>query len=92
MEQQQRDGLADDIASSNDHGAGARNLNVAAPEQLDDARRRARHQLRAILDEPPDVHRCDAIDILCWIDRIEDPWHCAGPERVGQRYPRHWPK
>ena len=57
MQQQQRHRLADDVAAPDHDGAGAGDRNPRSLQQLDDAGRRARHEVRAILHEPADVDR-----------------------------------
>ena len=45
---------------------------AGAVEQLDDARRRARHQARPVLHEQADVDRGEAVDVLGRVDRVDD--------------------
>jgi len=62
--QQQRDGLADDIAAPNYHGVCAAKLHPVVVEDGENAERRAGKQPRAAHQQPPGVHRPHAVHIL----------------------------
>ena len=61
------------------------NRNARSVEQLDDAGRRAGREARAVLHEPADVDRMEAVHVLCGIERVEDALLGVGAHRVGQR-------
>ena len=64
MQQQERHRLADDVAASQDHRPLPGDLNLLALEHLDDAGRRARHELRPVLHQQPDALGGKPVDVL----------------------------
>ncbi len=85
VQQQQRHRLADDVAAADDDGAHAGHRNLRSLEQLDDARRRAGDKARTILDQPADVQRVKAVDVLVWQQRVEHPPLGVSAHRGRQR-------
>ena len=85
LQQQHRHRLPDDLAAADHHRVRARHRDAAPHEQLDDAGRRARHQPRAPLHQPADVHRVEAVHVLGRIDRVEHLLRGPAPHRRGKR-------
>ena len=72
VQQEEGHRLADDVAASDDHRPATRDLDAAAVEELHDARRRARHEPRALLHQEADVDRAEAVHVLGGIHEPED--------------------
>ena len=64
MQQQHRDGLPTMSLRPMIDCVFARHVDAAAPQELDDPRRRARNQVGSVLHEPPDVQRRHAVHIF----------------------------
>ena len=72
VHQQQRHGLADDVAAADDHGVCAFDGNCAAAQNFHHAKRSARDEAGATLDELADVDGMKAVDVLGGIDGFEN--------------------
>ena len=85
LQEQHGHRLSDDLAPADHHGVAPGDRQSRPIEHLDHARRRARLQMRAALNELADVDRVEAVDVLVGIDGVEHPLRGASPHRVRQR-------
>ena len=85
MQQQHRHRLADDVAAADHDRVTAGDRDVLALQHLDDAGRRAGHELRPVLHEQPDARRTEAVHVLGRIDCVEDRLLGSAPHAFGQR-------
>ena len=69
-QQGHRDRPADDAALPDDHRVGAAHHHAAAADQLGDGQRGARHDDRVVVEQPADVRRAHALDVLVRIDAV----------------------
>src|ERR1700761_3069995 len=72
VQQHERHGLADDIASPHDHGAFSGDWNLIALEHLNDPSRRTRARRGAIRYQAAHVERMKSVGILRGIDGQQD--------------------
>src|SRR5260221_8165020 len=73
VQQKQSHGLADNIATAENHGVGALDGNIISAKDLHASRGRASDQPGPIADEHSHADGMKAVDILRGIDRLEDP-------------------
>ena len=85
VQEHQRHRLADDVAAADHHGVAAGHRDVRAAQHLHHPGRRARAQRGAVLDQPPDVDRAEAVDVLVRIDGLEHGHLGVRAERRRQR-------
>ena len=72
LQQQTGDRPADDLATPDNAGVRARYFDLAALQQLDDSRGRARNKSRPPHCQQSDIGRMKCIDVFRRIDRFDD--------------------
>jgi hypothetical protein len=80
VQQQQRHGLADDVAAAEHHGPASRKGDAVVPEQLQYAAGRARDEARPLLDQQSHVRGMETVHVLSGVhrDSTRSASACAG--------------
>ena len=73
VQQHHRRRLADNVGPSDDDGVLPSDRQLAAPQNLDDARWCAGRESRLAALQPSHIHRMEAVDVLVRRDRLEQP-------------------
>jgi hypothetical protein len=90
LQQQQRHRLADDVAAADHDRLGAGELDARALEQVDDSIGRAGLEALRADDQPADVDRVEAVDVLVGVDRGDDLVLVGGSGSCGIPSIRVW--
>src|ERR1035438_3751692 len=75
LEKKKRRGFSHDVAPAYDDGPRSLQRDALAPEQLEDAGRRAGDGRGLALQEPPGVHRVEPVDVFSGVDRLRSEEH-----------------
>jgi hypothetical protein len=82
VEKEHGSGFADNVTAADDDGMLTSDGNMAALEDLNDTGRRAGRESGAACLEAPGVHGVKSVNILCWVNRVEQGF---GVNLGGQR-------